>query len=516
MNLIMLYGPPGSGKSAVGIELAHQLGCDFHDLDVEIESRVGMSIPEIFAESGEDGFREWESTTLAEMLKSTQGVLALGGGTLLDPRNAALASDAGQVILLTAPVDALHARLQGDADKRPLLEKQAAGALEGLLEQRADHYRGFDVVLDTSVGSIEDLAWQAQALLGRFRMRAMGEDCLVQIAEDGFDQVGPAMAANGLCGPAILVADSNTGPLYAERVGQSIRAAGYQVETLEIPAGEEHKTVAQIQRLWDQMAELGVERGSTLVALGGGVVGDMVGFAAATYLRGMAWVNLPTSLLAMVDASIGGKTGVNLARGKNLVGAFHAPRMVWVDPVSLITLPARHFRNGMAEVFKHAVIADPGLLSLAPEGVLADENRKALIQRAMAVKIQIVEQDPYEQGRREALNLGHTLGHAFERASHYRLLHGEAVAIGMVMEARLSEALGLAEKGLADAIRDSLSQLGLPVRSAIPTDDRAFLEALQVDKKRKHGTLRFSLPIRMGQVAHGVIVENVFEVLRTL
>ena len=311
MSLIMLYGPPGSGKSAVGRELAHQLGCEFHDLDQEIERRVGSSIPEIFAQDGETAFREWEAGVLREMVQRRDGVLALGGGTLLDPRNETLVRKTGTVILLTATEAVLQARLQGDAIKRPLLEKQTAVALSGLLEQRADHYRSFDCILDANSGTIDDLAWQAQVLLGRFRMRAMVGECVVQIVEDGLDHIGAAMQSNGLRGPVILVADSNTGPLYSERVQRSLQSAGYRAEALEIPAGEEHKTVAQIQGLWDQMTELGVERGSTMLALGGGVVGDMVGFAAATYLRGIAWVNLPTSLLAIVDASIGGKTGVN-------------------------------------------------------------------------------------------------------------------------------------------------------------------------------------------------------------
>jgi len=245
-----------------------------------------------------------------------------------------------------------------------------------------------------------------------------------------------------------------------------------------------------------------------VLALGGGVVGDAAGFAAATFLRGVPWVALPTSLLAMVDASLGGKTGVDLPQGKNLVGAFYPPRLVLADPQTLDTLPEAELRAGMAEVIKAGVIGDPELFELCAHGWDALHlNLGEVVRRAMAVKISVIEEDPYEKGRRAALNLGHTLGHAVELVSGFQLRHGEAVAIGMVAEARLAERLEIAEPGLADEIERVLRELGLPVTIPAELDRQAVLSVMQVDKKRLDGSVRFALPVRLGETRVGVNVD---------
>jgi 3-dehydroquinate synthetase len=238
------------------------------------------------------------------------------------------------------------------------------------------------------------------------------------------------------------------------------------------------------------------------------VVGDTAGFAAATFLRGVPWVALPTSLLAMVDASLGGKTGVDLPEGKNLVGAFHPPRLVLADPQSLDTLPEAELRSGMAEVVKAGVIGDPELFNLCAHGWgELRSNLGEVVRRAMAVKISVIEEDPYEKSSRAALNLGHTLGHAVELVSDFQLRHGEAVAIGMVAEARLAERLEIAEPGLADEIERVLKGLGLPVDIPGGINRQAVLSAIQVDKKRLDGSVRFVLPVRLGEVRVGVNVD---------
>jgi 3-dehydroquinate synthetase len=235
------------------------------------------------------------------------------------------------------------------------------------------------------------------------------------------------------------------------------------------------------------------------------VVGDLAGFAAATYLRGIAWVGVPTSLLAMVDSSLGGKTGVDLPRGKNLVGAFHSPRLVIADLSTLITLPDEEFRSGMAEVLKAGIIGDPQLFALCDQGLYTvRQNLDEIVRRAMAVKIAVISEDPYEKGRRAALNLGHTIGHAVELLSGYHLRHGEAVAIGMAAEARLAERLHLAEKGTVDVIEEALRRLELPVEVPAEMSPGAILTAMQVDKKRMAGKVRFALPVKIGEVIVGV------------
>jgi 3-dehydroquinate synthetase len=215
--------------------------------------------------------------------------------------------------------------------------------------------------------------------------------------------------------------------------------------------------------MWHEFVNTELERGSTVIALGGGVVGDLTGFAAGTYLRGISWVVLPTSLLAMVDASLGGKTGADLPQGKNLIGAFHAPHFVLVDPKTLESLPPEEIKSGLAEVVKAGIIADPALFELCSGGMSAvGGNWDEVVRRAMAVKIQVIEADPYEAGLRKVLNLGHTIGHAVETVSQYKLRHGEAVSIGIVAEAQMAESIGLADKGLANEIKNTLSGLGLP------------------------------------------------------
>jgi 3-dehydroquinate synthase len=283
-----------------------------------------------------------------------------------------------------------------------------------------------------------------------------------------------------------------------------------------IPSGEGHKTLQTVNALWEAFLDGGLERSSTVLALGGGVTGDLAGFAAATFLRGVAWVSVPTSLLAMVDASLGGKTGADLPRGKNLVGAFHAPRLVLADPMVLSSLPEAEMRSGLAEVVKAGVIGDEALFRLCAQGwktVL--EALDSVVRRSMAVKIRLIQEDPYEKGQRAALNLGHTIGHALEAGSGYRLRHGEAVSIGMVAAARLSERLGIAQVGLAEEIAAALDGLQLPVAAPSGMDWDTILQGMRVDKKRFSGTLRFALPERIGSVRVGVEVNDA-ELIRSV
>jgi 3-dehydroquinate synthase len=354
-------------------------------------------------------------------------------------------------------------------------------------------------------------------MLGAFHVRGMGAGYDVHVLPGGIDRLGDMLLRRGLHGPIVIISDENTAPLYAEHAASSSRSANFTVQVKVIPSGEQHKTQKTIAELWEAFTEARLERGSTVVALGGGVVGDLAGFAAATYLRGISWVTVPTSLLAMVDASLGGKTGFDLPSGKNLVGAFHAPRLVLADTQVLDTLPEDELRSGMAEVVKHGVISDPALFAICAQGWEAiHANLDEIVRRAMAVKVRVIQLDPYEQGLRASLNLGHTLGHAIEQASGYRIRHGEAVSIGMVAAARLSERLGMAEPGLAEEISDALHRLGLPTEVPAGLDRVAIQHSMGLDKKRANGRVRFVLPLRVGEVHPGVEIEhisNIFELL---
>jgi 3-dehydroquinate synthase len=304
-----------------------------------------------------------------------------------------------------------------------------------------------------------------------------------------------------------LITDSNVGPLYAKNVAAQLDSGA--IDILTIPAGESNKTREVWARLTDEMLAKGFSRDAAVIALGGGVVGDLAGFVAATFMRGIPVIQVPTTLLAMIDASIGGKTAVDTPAGKNLVGAFHAPAAVLVDPQVLTTLPLRELRAGFAEALKHGVIADEPYLNdvasrasqlLAADGAKGD-SMFSLIVRSVEIKADIVSRDEREEGLRQILNFGHTIGHAVELVSGYSLLHGEAVAIGMALESELAERIGLAQTGTAATVSSALHSAGLPTTLPPGSDGDAVVEAMRSDKKGRSGRTRFALPLRIGAMA---------------
>lgn len=496
-----LYGPPGSGKSLLGNRLAESLSLPFADLDAVVEAETGRRISDLFAAEGETGFRRRESLALRSTLRNQAGVLALGGGTLLDPANRRLVEQSGSILCLDAPLATLVERLARPGPSRPLLQGDLQQQLEDLLVARAGHYASFENRLLADGTDPPVLVRQAQRQLGAFRLSAMGAGYDVRILHGGLEALGEAMLHRGLKGPLVLVSDENVGRLYAEKVMRNLSRAGYTASIHLLPAGETHKSLASLQRLWQAFLAGGLDRSSTVVALGGGVVSDLAGFAAATYMRGIHWVCVPTSLIGMVDASLGGKTGIDLPEVKNLAGAFHPPGLVLVDPGLLKSLPEAELRSGLAEVVKHGLIAGGELLEACRSGLDSlNSDWTSTIRRAAAVKIDLVEQDPFEQGPRAALNLGHTLGHALEQVSGYRIRHGEAVALGMVYAVRLSIAAGLAGEELLWDTRSILRHLGLPVDLPAGIDRQRLLAAMRHDKKRRDGRSRFVLLARPGDI----------------
>jgi 3-dehydroquinate synthase len=486
------------------------LGIPFWDLDHEIEARTRRKIPQIFQKRGEVGFRKIEQKILSGFFNREEKVVSLGGGALLDESSRRQAEAWGQVLVLQADYESILERLSSDDNERPLLNGDLPKRLEILLQTRKPHYDSFPLKLDVTEGSIENLVWHAQVKTGMFRVQGMGHPYPVRACVGKLEALGQVLRLYKLNGPIGIVTDEQVGALYAQIAKRSLTDAGYQVEIIQIPAGEAFKNIESVGQIWAGMLAAGVDRGSTMLALGGGVINDLAGFAAATLLRGIAWVTVPTTLLAMIDASLGGKTGADLPQGKNLVGAFHPPKLVYVDVELLKTLPPEEFRSGMAEVVKHGIIGDPGLYQMCSDHglVQSPDAWETLVRRAMAVKIQVIQQDPFESGWRAALNLGHTVGHAVEAASNFRLRHGEAVAIGMVIAARLAGRLGICQPGLADEFIRVLTGLELPVEipSDLPRDE--IWKKMKVDKKRREGEIRFVLPVRIGEVKVGQIVDE--------
>lgn len=298
-------------------------------------------------------------------------------------------------------------------------------------------------------------------------------------------------------GRCALVTNPTVGALYADTVIRSAAAAGFEPVRIDVPDGEEHKNLASLARIYDGLVDAALERNSPLLALGGGVVGDLAGFAAATYLRGIPYLQLPTTLLAQVDSSVGGKTGIDHPRGKNLIGAFYQPRAVLIDLATLRTLPRRQLLAGFAEVVKYGAILDAELFAFLEQElaqVLALDTAvlQHVVRRCCELKAQVVERDERESGERAVLNFGHTIGHALESVTGYtRFLHGEAVAIGMVAEARVSAALGLCRPEVVERLRALLERAGLPVELPADIDREKLAGAIELDKKVRGGKVKF-------------------------
>jgi 3-dehydroquinate synthase len=327
------------------------------------------------------------------------------------------------------------------------------------------------------------------------------------LREGILSNTGRLLAEKGHRGRCAIVTNKTVGQYYANLVLNSLWAAGFEPTRIDIPDGEQFKTLESVAALYDQFIEAKLDRSSVVIALGGGVVGDTVGFAAASFLRGLPLVQIPTTVLAMVDASVGGKTGVDLPQGKNLVGAFKQPEMVIVDPGVLSSLPEVEFRSGMAEVVKHGIIDDTDQLFEALEDWIQQENNQSdtpvlpvsLLRDAIAVKVRVVKDDPFEKGRRAVLNLGHTFAHALERLAGFQMRHGEAVATGLVCASNLAYDKGLCSDAARGRVVALLEQLELPTHLPDFPPDQIWA-AMFTDKKRAGDTIRFILPRDIGRV----------------
>ena len=539
-----LIGPSGSGKSAVGRLLADRLNKPFLDSDALVEEQCGQRIAAIFEREGEAYFRECESRALLDATRRyDSAVIATGGGIVTRQENRALLRSAGTCIYLSVQPEVALARL--DAQRAEAAERGAApeirpllagsdplARLRNLLTARAQWYEDAHVTFVTDEKSVEQVVQEIIAMLisaGEIatdphllsvKRVHIGAGYNVVIDWGGLGRLGANLKMLNLPPRVFLITDQHVGSLYAPTLSGQLMTSGFDPELLTIPAGEASKSQQQLNAIYDWLIERRAERGEAIIALGGGVVGDLAGYAAATYLRGVPLVQVPTSLLAQVDSAIGAKTGINHAGGKNLIGAFYHPRLVLVDPATLLTLPARERTEGWAEVVKYGMILDANLFArLEAE---ADELRRfvhpsaqllcQIIGRAIELKLSVIEQDEREQGLRALLNYGHTVGHALESVSGYgALLHGEAVSLGMVVAAAIAVQAGMFSKAAMTRQNKLLKALGLPTAYAGSARAAAILAAMQHDKKVVNKQVRWVMPRRIGAAENTTLPPELVE-----
>jgi len=498
-----------TGKSTVGAMVAETTGRPFIDLDQAVEAETGSTVESLFASQGEAKFRSLERACLTRILDEAAGskqapVIAVGGGALIarDLRLRAL-DECVVVTLEGSPTELTRRALAQGA--RPLLSgPNPEQRVTELLALRATSYAEAQARISCEA-PLASVAENARAVWERDEVAvAAGEASYgVQVGSDfAAARIGALVAHSPVC---VLVSDRTVAALHAPRIEAALAAAGTRVVRVDFEPGEAHKNIASVESVWRTALAGSADRKATFVALGGGVVTDMTGFAASTYMRGVRWIGIPTTLLAMVDASVGGKTGVDLESAKNAVGAFWQPSAVLCDVRHLSTEPVRGFVSALAEVVKTALIGDPEMFALLESEAERVGRRDLdltaeLVRRSVRVKARIVSFDERESGLRAVLNLGHTVGHALEAQAGYTALsHGEAVSLGLVAALRLGEALGRTPRDLSERTLELLRRLGLPASLlGQPLTDAANL--IGHDKKRAGSSVRFVFARGLGDV----------------
>jgi 3-dehydroquinate synthase len=522
---VVLVGMMGAGKTSVGKRLAAKLGLPFVDADAEIEAGAQLTISEIFERFGEAYFREGERKVIARLLASGPVVLATGGGAFMNATTRENIARHGVSIWLKPSFDVLLARVRKKSNRPLLKTADPEQTLRKLLEERSPIYALADHTIE-SIDAAHDSV--VEAILQRLAAPP-GRD--VGTSSHAKRRVGVPLGARAysiVIGPGVLddagaeiariapgvncavVTDARVAPLYLDRLAVSLDQAGLRSTSIVCPPGEGSKSYSEFARVVDALIEARIERRDIVIALGGGVVGDLAGFCAASLRRGVRLAQIPTTLLAQVDSSVGGKTGINSRHGKNLIGAFHQPSLVLADTACLNSLSARDFRAGFAEVVKYGLIGDHGFFEFLESNwrdiFAGGPSRVEAIATSCAAKARVVAADETEQGERALLNLGHTFGHALEKLTDYdpaRLVHGEGVAIGMALAFRFSRDLGLCSGQDAARVEAHLKAVALPTRiSDIPNfkiDPESLLAAMRQDKKVERGKLTFILVRGIGE-----------------
>ncbi|TME22032.1 MAG: 3-dehydroquinate synthase [Chloroflexi bacterium] len=512
MNNVVLVGFMGSGKSTVGRVLAERTNRSFVDLDDDIAADAGRSISEIFADEGEAGFRRREAHGLRRALMKQDIIVAAGGGAPLPDENWHQMREGNCVVSLMAEPAELARRLNG-ARGRPLLQPDVPSAIATLLPNRIGRYDAADLVIGTDGRKPVEVAHDIESRLPRGGVHRIAIDVPNAPHEVTIGQRLPSLVAQTVkrmapSQPVVIVSDWVIMRHHLRPLADALKSLDITATSVSVPLGEPAKELEALAAIYVDLGTTGTDRQGCLIALGGGTVGDVAGFAAATWMRGIRYIQVPTTLLAMVDSSIGGKTGINMPAGKNLVGAVHQPASIFCDIEYLESLPGEEYRAALAEIIKAGMIADRSFvdwLSANISGLLERDGDivHEAIRRAIRIKADVVARDPYETGERAILNYGHTAAHALERAAGYgKFRHGEAVAWGMEVAARISVMNHYCRAEDVTLQHMLLERAGLLTSRPVvkPLD---LLSAMQHDKKSRAGNPRWVLLREVGRVAYG-------------
>ncbi|MDA0771663.1 MAG: 3-dehydroquinate synthase [Cyanobacteria bacterium] len=508
---ITLTGLMGSGKSTIGRHLAYVLNKEFIDTDEEIENRQGKSINEIFKDKGEKHFRKLEQELIQEVCKLSNMVISLGGGAIVNEENRKLIKRNSSLVTLIADPQELYDRVKRRKN-RPLLKGgDQLETLQKLWEERKPAYMDSHLQIKTGNKSINLIAREIMKFFGFRKPKIKEFEVMIPSAEHHYKilyrELNKIDLSSLKAGPNILiVSQSNIAKKYLAEIEGPL-SSDYKVHSMVIADGEEAKNFITYQLIIQKLLSLNFERKDTIIALGGGVVGDTVGFAASTYYRGINYVQIPTTLLSMIDSSVGGKTAINVPEGKNLIGTFYQPNMVHIDSYCLRSLPEREYKSGLGEMVKYALLGMEWdhligdsffehLINNADAIVNKDHDvLNEIIDHCLRIKSGIVAQDEKEKGIRAYLNLGHTFGHAIEELTEFkRYSHGEAVAMGIISACYLSEELGYFKEKYTTQIKGLMDKLGISY--TIPKDLKAkdLIDAFRYDKKVEAGKTRFIIP----------------------
>lgn len=521
-NNIALIGFSATGKSTVARKVAEGLNWDFVDTDDEVVRLSGKAIPEVFEQDGEDKFRQLEREALRQACRKEKVVIATGGGAIIELGNRELLLETSVIVCLEARAETIYKRLLQDTlySSNPVVRPLLAGdnpleRIRQLKVSRQPYYAIADWTVHTDNLTLAEVSqevirgWRYANYHRKDGGRFVEADlaCKVETAAGHYPvfvgwgllgKLGEKMRQAGLSGTVTIISDEVVFSIYGAQVKRALETDGFVVNCCLVPSGEATKNIDQAVKIYDFLIEHHVERNDVIVALGGGMVGDLAGFVAATFLRGLPWLQVPTSLMAMADASIGGKVAIDHPRGKNLIGAFYQPHLVLVDIQTLTTLPQRELISGWSEVIKYGLILDAEFFRLLEANAedlirLTPDITSKVIARSASIKAQVVTEDERETGKRIILNYGHTIAHGLETATKYEcFLHGEAVAIGMMGAAKLSCRLGLLSQKAVERQKALLEKFQLPFDcSGVKLPD--VLAAMELDKKVRSKAIQWIL-----------------------